>query len=182
MYIHFEDWSEPLFVEMLDKKGLPHDGRIIKVFADVDDPRVKFEQSGLTVIEGNSAAFSTEESFDYGERGAYSGPQLEETLAAFDLDETGEFSIRSLFRFSNEFGFCQAAMSARKEGQWLIDHPFGDLDGVANATSNPARSHGIHLDIFFPDSIVALREVVDFDDPTRVLDPMKAVRLRRKAN
>ena len=41
LYLRFQDWLAPIFLGMLNKKGLPHDGKIIKVYGTEFDPRVR---------------------------------------------------------------------------------------------------------------------------------------------
>ncbi|HLL61215.1 MAG TPA: hypothetical protein VK338_05840 [Candidatus Nitrosocosmicus sp.] len=51
MYIYFEDWTEFMFI--LDKKGIPHGDKIIKVFAIEDNPKQIIGREDLAVIEVN---------------------------------------------------------------------------------------------------------------------------------
>ena len=179
MYLHFEDWSDRLYLDLLERKGLPHGGKIIKIFANDEDPRIALAKPDLAIVKSNHAPIGESEVYDYAERGLYSGPELEAVLANHGLNDIGERIVRSLFRFANEQGFTQAAMAARKGDSWLINHPLGDIDGIDMAIRNPARIPHIHLDIFFPDSLARLKEsVVDYDDPSQLLDKHEASRWR----
>lgn len=165
MYLHFEDWSAPMFLQKLERAGLPHADKIIKVFASERDPRLALGKSALTVVSVDGSPFLNTDKFEYPGRETFTGSDLERKIADFNLGNTGNMSIRSLFRFANEHGFCQAAMAAETDEGWLVDHPFGDIDGIDVAQPQAAREHGIHLDIFFPDSLKVLKRVVDYDDP-----------------
>ena len=131
MYLHFEDWTSPLFLSVLDRNGIPHGERIIKIYATERNPHTLIDKPNLTVIESSSEPFREDEFFDYGERGTLSGKQLKNDLDSFGLTEDGKTRVRAFFRFSNtpELGFTQAAMAAKKsDGSWLIDHPFQLID------------------------------------------------------
>lgn len=173
MFIHFEDWTVPLFLSMLEAKGMPHAGRIMKVYATYQDPRELMDRPYLTVLESDHSPFRTDEVFRYEGRQSYTGDVLEEKLKELGLQLTGMDVTRSLFRFANQedTGFCQAAMAAQYGGKWLFDHPFQDLDGVISNELQPNRRiTQIHLDIFYPTSIERLRKIVDFvDNPQQVL-------------
>jgi hypothetical protein len=171
MNIHFQDWSDPALLEQLVKKELPHAGKIIKVFATDENPRIVLGREALTVVTASGLPFTEEEEFEYPGRGTYSGPELEDTLQAYGIGEVGPRTLRALFRFSNQNGFCQGAMAANKtSGEPLIDHPFEEIDGITWAKRKPSRERALHLDIFFPESIDILRGVVNYNDPNAVLN------------
>lgn len=178
MLLHFEDWSAPMFLSQVEAKGLPHAGKIIKVFATEEDPRQVLDRPGLTVVEANVAPFENSDVFAYPGRGTYTGAQLEDDLGQSGLNELGICSVRGLFRFANTHGFCQAAMAAKRGDAWLVDHPMQDIDGIAKAIAMPDKTYGIHLDVFFPDSIGVLSTIVDLDDPAAVLEMMVYTRWR----
>lgn len=176
MYLHFEDWSEPMWLNHLESKKLPHVGRIIKVLASGADPRSVLERPGLSVVESSGAPFKPDEDYDYYPRSIYTGPDLESQLASYNLSDFAQRIVRSLFRFANSQGFCQTAMAAKKDdSDWLIDHPLEDIDGIENAQRSPRREAFIHLDIFFPKSIEALRSVIDLDNPEALLGAREGV-------
>lgn len=178
MFIHFEDWSSPIFLNQLTTKNIPHGDKIIKVFASDENPNTIFKKPGLVVLEMDDSPFSSEEAYDYGDRGRYSGTQLEKKLAGYGLNDFGKRTMRALFRFSNQEGFCQAAMETKVDDKWLIDHPFGDIDGITNAITNPARENSIHLDIFFPSSLERLKSIVNFDKPDATVPMIEGTRWR----
>jgi hypothetical protein len=182
MHVHFQNWSERYLLESLEKRNLPHGNRIIKVFATAEDPRAALGRSALTVIPGDPQPFSDQETYSYPGRQSYSGPELEGKLADTGLEELGVRTTRALFRFSNQHGFCQAAMAAKSGEDWLIDHPFGDIDGLGIAAQHPKRQRMIHLDIFFPGSLNALSSVVDYEDPQLVLNMREGVRFLARGN
>jgi len=171
-----------MFLGKLDADGLPHDGRIIKVFASSEDPRFLLGMPDLAVVQANGHPFTNDEAYTYEDRGTYSGAQLQEVVQSYELPAVGRFGVCSLFRFSNSQGFCQAAMAARKGNDWLIDHPLKEVDGIDMAQRNPKRAHSVHLDIFFPDSVRTLRRIVDIDNTDKVPDCMDAMRARRRRN
>lgn len=180
MYLYFEDWSQPIWLQKLDRKGLPHVGRITKVFAADQDPSVVLAKSALTIVRASDAPFASGAAYDYGLRGTYYGPRLEADLERYQFEDVGNRTVRALFRFANRHGFCQAAMAATKADRTpLIDHPFGDIDRMALAARDPRLENSMHLDIFFPPSIVALQRVVDHDDPGAMLDPSDGRAFRR---
>lgn len=178
MYLHFEDWS--LFLNQLKAKGIPHGEKIIKVFASKDDLRITLEKPDLIVLEINEKPFLANEVFDYGERGRYTGKELEEKLSTYNLSGFAKETIRSLFRFANQEGFTQAAMGLMKDGKWTIEHPLGDIDGVNIAQGNLDRENAIHLDIFLPQSLEHLKEVVDFTDSRKIATMLEGQRSRTK--
>jgi len=166
-FIHFENWTSDLTISTLTSIGLPHDGKVIKVFATEFDPRVEYERPSLLTIPVPDEEFTIAEQFDYGDRGIYTGLNLETGLNRFRLADSGKRMVRALFRFANkpEMGFCQRAMQAQlQDGSWLINHPFEDIDGIRMAENNDRRINSIHLDVFFPESIKALKRIVDLTD------------------
>lgn len=181
MNIYFEDWSHPVLLDQLGKKGLPHAGRIIKAYAVAEDPRVASEDwSRMQTFDINGEPFDADETYEYPDRGVYVGSELDMKLADYNLRNGGEHIARALFRFSNQRGFCQAAMAAEANGGWLIDHPFGDIDGLEIASRQPEREHDIHLDIFFPDSLQALRRILDYDDRQTIMGMREGMNWRRR--
>ncbi len=172
MYLHFQDWSEPLLLERLSKVGPLRGDKIIKVFASEADPRQALGRSALTVLESPGLPFEESENFSYKRRRAYGGGELESKLAEYALGNHGQHVVRSLFRFSHEYGFTQAAMSAKiNNQQWLIKHPFENIHGIGIAASNSKHERLIHLDIFFADSLAELKQVVNvnYDKPEALL-------------
>ena len=167
-----------MFLETLERAGKPHGGRIIKVFASEADPRQIVDQPELTVVEVADHPFGLDEIYEYPGYRVYSGPEIEGTLAGYGLDDRINRMARSLFRFANEQGFCQAAMAARWEDGTGIKHPLEDIDGLPPA-ERPVSTQDIHLDIFFPRSLVVLKEVVDYDDPTKVLSMRDSLQRRK---
>lgn len=167
-----------MFLEKIEKNGLRHDGRIIKVFGNATDPRLTAPKPEMTVVEVDGSPLIGQ-TFTYPNRGEYTGEQLESDLAEYNLQALGNGIVRALFRFAEQ-GFRQVAMAAKNpDGSWLVDHPFGDIDGLNMASRFPQRVPTIHLDIFHPDSLPVLKEIVNFDNPHAVMDMMEATRWRR---
>lgn len=166
MYLHFEDWSP--FLGQLNRRGIPHGGKIIKVYPTEEDPRKVFRKETLTVIQSPEEPFS--ESYDFGERGVYTGMDLERYLEKRSLTELGKRVTRALFRFaaSPEYGFTQRAMAATRDGKWHINHPIQDIDSLSYAKTE-GREMNTHLDIFFGPSLEALRQIVDYNTPEQII-------------
>ncbi len=162
MFIYFEDWTVPIYIDSLNKKSLRNEGRLIKAFASPIDPRKFFNQPKIKVLEVSSKNLLSER-FDYGNRGVYDGEEIEEELEK--LTDVGKEIARSLFRFANwnEFQCCQAAMLEKKDGKWLIDHPIKVLDSIDTAIQESKRVGTMHLDIFFPEVLKNLQTIVNLD-------------------
>ncbi len=177
MNIHFQDWTDERLLDSLNERDIPHGGRIIKVCATDEDPRDLTGYADLVVVDGESAPFTDEETYPYADRETYKGAALEAHLIAIALGDLGSRSVRTLFRFSNQQGFSQAAMAARLGEAWLIEHPFHCIDGIEAALRQPGRERAIHLDIFFAASLRCLKGIVDYDDPKKVLSMQDGMRL-----
>lgn len=178
MYLYFEDQSRYLFI--LDQKHIPHGDRIIKTYASETDPRIKLNNPNLAVFEISDSPFSNE-IFTYTGRETYSGIQIEEIIKNLRINDLGKRITRALFRFSNrpDLEFCQTAMSIIKDGNWLIDHPLGDIDGLNLAANIPeSRTRAIHLDIFMPRSLERLDNLIHFSDPEHLVSMREGLRLK----
>lgn len=167
LYLHFEDWSP--YTKDLDNRGIPHGDRIIKVMATPENPKRIFGKDTLKIPRYPYRPFR-DETFDFGERGMYIGTSLEQYMEGKDFTEMGKRITRALFRFAvqPEAGFVQRAMAAKKDDDWFIDHPFKDLDSLLCATI-PGSEGRVHIDIFYPDSLEALRKFVDFDKSSQII-------------
>lgn len=165
MYIHFSDWS--MFMGTLNKKGIPHGDKIIKIYACKEDPRTILKRPTLYIDEVSDAPFTEDEVFDYNDRGSYTGPKLEAKLTEMGLDEEGKKYARALFRFANspKIQSCQLMMSVKNpDGSWMFSNPLDDIDGLDMAARNPkGRNAAQHLDIFSEQSLARLRQMVDID-------------------
>lgn len=165
MFIHLSDWS--LFLNELDRKGVPHGGRIIKAFAIEENPALKLGRPSIFTVCSKSSPFLEDEFFSYAGRETYSGPKLEKDLRDIGLDEISNRHVRALFRFGNspEIQSCQTMMAQRSSnGEWIFKHPFNDIDGIEAAIRNPRRALSIHLDMFCPETLTRLRKVFDIDN------------------
>lgn len=171
MYLSFSDWSS--FIKDLDRKGIPHGDKIIKVYATREDPRRLLKRPDIFVVESNGDPFTEEEFFKYPGRQAYRGQELEESLVERGLTEDAKERFRAIFRFANlpETQFCQYAMPYTQDGKWVFDHPLDIIDGLKLAARNhEGRSAGIHLDIFSARSLANLRKLFDIDQEKRLVD------------
>lgn len=165
MYLHFSDWS--MFMKTLDKKGIPHGDKIIKIYALEKDPKEVLQRPSLYTHKVDDMPFREDETFSYEERGSYTGPELKAKLTEMGLNEDGKRYARALFRFSNlpEIQSCQYMMSAKNpDGCWMFSNPFDDIDGLDRAAWNPARNPALHLDIFSEQSLARLRQIVNIDN------------------
>lgn len=163
MFVWFEDWSHTL--SSLDQKKLAHGNAVVKVRASDVDPRSEqgFKRTTVSVLEINDSPFTEEDIFDYGERGRYSGAEIEHSLKEMQLTETAERTARTLFRFANlpETGFVKAGMLLTKpDGQWLIDYPLQDIDGWQYGKEGNHKPEQIHLDIFVDESLQKLARLL----------------------
>jgi hypothetical protein len=165
MYIHFEDWTTPFNLALLDKKGICPAKRIIKVYPTYQDPRELINKQSLAVIESDHLPFRVDEAFSYkGRELSYSGNDLEAKLYNLGLGKAARDAARSIFRFANkkDTGFCQAAMTVKTEGGWLFSHPLESIDGVKSGSQ-------IHFDVFDPALLIRLGKFVNIDDTRRIL-------------
>lgn len=177
MYLYAENWSLPFLLELLSKKlegtEISHGGKIIKIFASHQDPRESMGKSSLVAWESDSNPFRADEVYEYKDREVYKGVDLERYLNSLGLTDLGKDISRALFRFANRSDtlFCQQTMEARlRDGQWAFNHPFDELDGIAEALQRPTeRESGIHLDIFLPSSLQRLQKIVNFNRSENVL-------------
>lgn len=170
MYVHFQNWTHQTLLDSLSERGIPHGDRIIKAFATDEDPRIILGRAALTVLPGDPHPFSDQEVFAYPDRSEFVGSELEEELASKNFGDVGIRTVRALFRFSNQYGFCQASMAAKFAGAWVMEHPFQHIDGMKIAARIPRRERTIHLDIFTPGSLGLLKSIVDYSDPESILD------------
>lgn len=180
MYIRFEDWTFPYTLNVLNQKKIPHGNKIIKVFATEEDPRVLFEKPTLTVLEVDDSPL-TDEQYDFGERGIYSGKDFEQYLTGKKLTEKAKRVARALIRFGTPF--AQKAMEARTEEGYLINHPLDGIDGFQYGTEQFVGSELeriLHLDIFFPESLAKLREIVDYEDLGKVRNFREVIDYRKR--
>lgn len=167
MYLRLEDWS--VFLYKLEDAMLPHGEHIIKVYPSEADPRspALLGRANIALFEVNAAPFSFDELFEYEGRGRYSGLELEKKLQELGIEGQAAGRFRALFRFANkvETGFTQTAMALKnQDGGWLIDHPFGDIDGWQQIlTGRLIDPEKLHLDVFIPESLEKLAKLLQVD-------------------
>lgn len=180
MHIHYENWTQPLFLETLNTKGFPHVGEIYKVFASADDPRNIPGMEGLHVVPGDGTPFDEEFRFDFADRGLVSGSHMEIDLALLGLEPRLVDRARALVRWSYDTGYLQGAMATTRGARWLIDKPTEVIDGVEGANQRGDKMPSLHLDVFYPESVELLRSMVDVDNPILVPDAMVMIRAQRR--
>jgi hypothetical protein len=106
------------------------------------------------------------ETFDYEDRGGYSGADIEAEMARRGFEGVGLRVARALFRFANrdDLRFCQRGMETSVAGKRLSEHPLDDID-----VPSGGRWEGVHLDIFLPESVRVFGEEFGFDPESMVL-------------
>lgn len=166
MFVWFEDWSR--FKYMLDQKGTPHGDSIIKVRASDVDPRSaeSFGRSSIAVLEISEAPFTESDVFEYGDRGVYTGLDIERAFEELELVESAKRNARTLFRFASlpETQFVREGMSLHSpDGSWLIDHPILDLHGYDYGVEGKLQPEQIHLDIFVAESLQRLAQLLHIE-------------------
>ncbi len=179
MFIHFEDWSYPLFLSQIDKKGIPRGDRFIKIFASAENPSL-FVKREVCVLEVPGEPFSEQELYHYQDRESYTGPELELHLASLDLSDSGRCVARSLFRFAHEIGIIPNIMSVRHDEQWLLDHPFDEIDGLGRSGRlfTGPKELDIHIDIIHPSSLALLEKIINYHDKEILLNSRERRELR----
>ena len=169
MYLRFEDWST--FTTLLDRKGATHGGKIIKVFATDDDPRITFNKPTLMAVDSNDEPFTAGDVFDFGERGVFTGVDFERTIAERKVNDLAARTARALARFATreDTGFAYIGMQNRLRDGFLIQHPLDGIHGWQRVTDGlEGQEETLHLDIITPISLGRLRGVVDFEDPAMI--------------
>jgi hypothetical protein len=181
MYIYFEDWSE--FVGFI-KEGVPHGGKIIKVYTSTEHPSTIYGRENMAIFEVDDTPFKEDEIFSYAERGQYNGPQLEDFMVGKNLSEEAKKRIRALFRFDNQESthFAQDAMSTKNtEGDWIIHHPMEDIDGLQpKRITQVPDGRELHLDVFFAASLQRLFEVLGHSKEGQIVNPEAIISQKEK--
>lgn len=181
MYLRFEDWSMPILMERLNDKGVTHGDKIIKVFATDEDPRITYKKDSLSVVEINDEPFR-DEVFDFGERGIFTGQDFEQGIMRKGVSEHAAKTARALARFATreDTRFAYVAMRLKAGEDFLIQHPLDGIDGWARVAEGRTAEESLHLDIFTPTSLGRLRQLVDIDDPTRIMTHEDRLTFRRE--
>jgi len=175
MRLHFEDWSS--YTNVLDRKGISHGGRIIKIYTGEDLGR--FRKQNLVTVESSDEPFGSEV-FDFGERGKFTGRDIENAILARTTNKDAARIARSLLRFSlrEDTGFVYAGMQVKVGERFLINNPLDEIDGWEYVPAGHA--HKLHLDIFVSSSLERLRGIVNFDDSEQILTLSDLIEARRK--
>ena len=170
MRVHFEDWTNPVLVDRLDEKGLPHSDKIIKAFASNTDPSKALSRPKLAVVEASAEVFTKADAFKYDGRGTYRGDTVNWFIDRFMVDEHSKRVFRALFRFANQSGVCQAAMQAEANRDWAYATPYDIINGMGKTERDPSMAFDIHLDVYIPEALKALRQTFDYENPETMLD------------
>ncbi len=169
MHIRFEDWTEAMY--FLERKKVPHGTKIIKIFASDEDPREKYGKATLKVVEVGDEPFREDEVFDAGNRGTFTGKDIEEAIAAKGTNELAVRTARALARFAlqPELKFAQTGMEIKVDGQYLLNSPLEGIDGWKRTTGGQeGGEHLMHIDVISPKALRALGRIVDFEDSSTV--------------
>ncbi len=180
MYLRFEDWSAKL--DLLDRKGVVHGGRIIKVKATDEDPRERFGKNNLAIIESSGKPF-TDDVFNFGKRGIFTGKDLEETFLAKGLNDIALRTVRALVRFSTrqDTGFAYVGMQIKVGSKFLLDHPLDGIHGWKYVEQGRlGQEENLHLDIATSISLGRLKRIVDYDDPSQILSGLEIKEYMRR--
>lgn len=159
MFVWFEDWSSFL---LQVRKDLPRGSHLLKVFASPTDPRSSgmYHRGDIAIFEVDGSPFQVHETFDYDDRGTYTGQDIEQELQGHGLGQSAAEAIRALFRFAHTLGAVRVAMGLTgKDGAPVITHPLDEVDlgAVRDNLDDPTRPH---LDIFTPASLERVTQLI----------------------
>lgn len=171
MFIRLEDWSHPIFFSQIQRKGVPHGDRFIKIFASEENPRL-YTAKPIHVFESSGTPFRADEMYQYPNRDSFTGMDLEKEVQHLMLSSHGQERVRALFRFAHhDIGIIPHIMSVQENGEWVFSHPFEEIDGIRPTKKFYGNKElDIHIDIFHPSSLAVLRQSVDLTDSTRMLN------------
>jgi hypothetical protein len=176
MYLYFEDWSA--FIGDLDKKNLPHDGKIVKVFASEQDPRVYFDDPRLKVVEIDATPLH-DQVFRFHNQRVFQGEEIEVFMADLGLHEPARQIVRSLLQFADRTEIWQGEMGIRVSCRRLINHPLDKVDGLFKAAAQPqARTRIIHIDVFTAPALQKLKTIVDHDNGQLLVPALQGTRFK----
>ena len=160
LYLFFGNWSA--FIPLLDEKGISHGDKIIKVYTSPVDPRKRLKEENLKVIEGDDSPLNGI-TFDYKDRGRFSGDDLEKELEG--LDNYSKRASRALIRFANreDTGITPTGMTLKdSSGKYLMEGSLDEVDGIKKLPGfNGLRGIGFHIDVFDEWSLNKLSKIVD---------------------
>jgi hypothetical protein len=178
MFIHFENWS--FSKGILDKKGIFHEGKIIKVFATSLDPRELFGNSRIKAIKVSSEPFKNE-IYEFTDGVIWKGKDLEENLEKKGISEKEKQIARTLFRFQTKILFPGNSLKEIKINPQLIaEDPFGVIHGISTRSISGRHGEDFHLDIFSKFALSKLRKVLDYENPVLLVPFMEGSRKRRE--
>jgi hypothetical protein len=177
-YLYFEDWSA--FLTDLEKRNIPHDGRIIKVFVSAHDPREYLDNPRLKVIPASAAPLHNVV-LRYRDDRVFPGEEIEQFMEDIDLNVPARRIVRTLVNFADMMQIWQGDMGIRIGCRRLINHPLDKIDGLLKAAYDPGgRTHSIHMDIFTAPSLQQLRSVLDYDDIQLLAPAQEGVRFKKE--
>jgi len=181
MFLYFSDWTTEQNLRALETKGLPHTGRLIKVFATKEDPSIALKRKIITT-EGDHRPFGPYERYKWYNRGPWSGTDMEVYLHDMHLPEDAKEKTRALFRFANSpaLEIAELAMMVKNSitKQWHYRHPLRIVDGLDEAQDR-GRTNGLHLDIFTARSVERLGKIIDLGNPEGLVTIREAVEFTR---
>lgn len=180
MYLFFSDWSRIL--PTLDKKNIPHGGRIIKAYGATQNPATFLDKPTLTVQEIEDAPFGINERYVFSKRGVFLGPELNLYLDELGVTPKGRRVITALFRFANleQLELCQGAMTRMRGEDWVFNHPIEIIHGIKKIVQDQNRELKVHLDIFSEQSLKRLKRVVDYDNTEQIATHQEVSRVLKR--
>lgn len=155
MYIFFVDATDTRWLDNLNKKKIPHAGRIVKVFVSKTNPRTLSGKKDLFYIPKDGKYDPSIAAF-------------RERLLARGFNDTTVAYPLTLFEFSKKMGFLAHFIMAKGYDKDPLDH----LHGYKRAKTDPWR---IHIDVFTQEGISKLRRVLDIDNPEMVLTQREVI-------
>ena len=181
MYLYFSDWTTPNNIAEMEKRGFPHNERLIKVFASERNPSESVSRA-IATITSSGEPFSQD--FKFPGRGPWLAEELEEYLAYHHLTEEASKKARALFRFANlpDLEIVHLAMLVKNAitGEWHFKHPLATVQGLEE-TRIRDRNYGFHLDIFTTRSIERLAKYVDLQKPETLVSMQEALILEKSS-
>ncbi len=143
----------------------------VRAVASSLDPRTRYKNPELVVVEADPTIFMDDEEFDYGLRGIYNGIELEREMRRRTLTpgEGGEdhIAIRSLFRFAYGHGLSNLAMNQTGESDaGELNHP---LDQITFNRVQTSELDAPHITIAGSEALSILSGIVDYEDPKKVV-------------
>lgn len=172
MYLFFSDWRHFSYTIPPERRAEV----FIKVYASETDPRILLRKPQLTVIKENSSVFNSCDIFNFGDRGIFTGMDLEEKIKT--LSEEGRKKSRAIFRFAEKLGIARFGMDLKKNGDYVYENPMDILH------CRMGRDEAVHLDILKIGAINHIQNSlrIKFFQEGSCLTPKETARLIRNGS